>query len=100
MQGTKENGTRNEQDLRVQIIKRMLHHLRSSMHQIGDRDIDLRTRIRSLCGVGLVEAIIVGEIVHSIWAVDLRYIVHRMHRMLGMLVRVFLAIMQSWIKNM
>jgi len=45
MQGTKENVTKSKQDLRVQIINKMLHRLRSSMHQLEDRDIDLRSRI-------------------------------------------------------
>jgi len=36
----------------------MLHHLIGSMHQIEDRDTDLRRKIRSLCHVGLMEEII------------------------------------------
>ena len=80
MQGIKENGTINEQDLRVQIIKRMLHHIISSMHQIEDKDIDLRSTIRNLCGVGLVEEIIIGDIVHNIRVVECRSTVIRRHK--------------------
>jgi len=36
----------------------MLHHLRGSMHRIEDREIDTRSRIRSLRNVGLMEEII------------------------------------------
>jgi len=71
----------------------MLHHLRGSMDQIEDRDIDLRSRIRNTCCVGLVEGIITGEIVYSISVVGLRYIENKMHRVLGMLVRAFLIFM-------
>jgi len=50
MQRTKENGTKSEKHLRVQVIKRMQFHLRSSRHQIEDRDINLRRRIRMQAG--------------------------------------------------
>ena len=40
MEGTKESGTISEQDLIVHVVKRMQHHLRSSMHQIEDRDFN------------------------------------------------------------
>jgi len=46
----KENGTRSEKHLRVQVIKRMKCHLRSSMHLIEDRDFDLRTKTRMQVG--------------------------------------------------
>ena len=39
------------------------------------------------------------DIVHRIRVVGLRYIVHRRHKMLGMLVRAFLVFMQHWITN-
>ena len=83
----------------IQVINRMLHHLRSSMHLPKDGDIDLRRRIRSLCGVGIVEGIIAREIVHNIRVVGLRYIVCRRHKMLGMLVKAFLVSMQHWTTN-
>lgn len=70
------------------------------MHQIEDMDIDLRRRTRSPYGVGLVEEIIAGGIVHNSRVADLRYIVHKMHMLLGMLVKVFLVCMQHWITNM
>jgi len=47
MKGRKENGTRSEKDLRVYVIKIMLHHLRTSIHKIKDMDIDVRSRISS-----------------------------------------------------
>ena len=40
-----------------------------------------------------------GDIVHKIRVVRLRYIVRRRHRLLWMLVRVFLIFMQHWIIN-
>ena len=43
--------------------------------------------------------IIVGEIACRIRLVSLRYIVHRTHRLLGMLVRLFLVFMKHWITN-
>jgi len=58
MQGTRENGTRSKKDHKIQVIRRMLYHLRSSMHQIDDRGINLRSIIRSPCGARLVEGII------------------------------------------
>jgi len=64
------------------------------MLQIKDRNIDLRSRIRSLCGVGFVEEIIIGGIVHSTKVVGLIYIVRRRHKLLGMLVRVLRVSMQ------
>ena len=75
----------------------MFHNLRDSIHQIEVRETHVRKEIRSSCGVGLVEGIIAGEIVHNIRAVDLRYIMHRTHKMLGMLVKVFLVFMQHWV---
>jgi len=35
------------------------------MHQTKDRDTDLRNKIKSPCGVGLVEEIIAGDTTHS-----------------------------------
>lgn len=64
------------------------------MHSIEDSDIDLRSIIRSLYSVGFVEGIIAREIVHSIRVVGLEYIVHKMYKLLGMLVRLFLVSMQ------
>ena len=42
----KKNGTRSEQDLRVQVTKRMQRHLRSSMHLTEDGDFDMRNITR------------------------------------------------------
>lgn len=41
MQRIKENGTRSEQGLKTQVTRRMLPHLRSSMHLAEDRDFDI-----------------------------------------------------------
>jgi len=46
-----------------------------------------------------MENIIAGEIIYKIGVVGLKYIVHRMHRLLGLLVRAFLEFMQHWITN-
>jgi len=59
----------------------------------------MRNRIRSPCSVGLVEDIIARETVHNTKVVGLRYTVHRRHRLLEMLVRVFHVSMQHWITN-
>ena len=73
------------------------------MHSIEDRDIDLkkiiRIEARSLYNFGLVAKIIVGEIVHRIKVVYLRYTVHRRNKLLETLVRVFHVSMQHWITN-
>jgi len=50
MQGKKGNGREIKKDVRVQTIKRMMHHLRSSRHQIEDKDINLSCRIRVQAG--------------------------------------------------
>lgn len=44
--------------------------------------------------------IIAGEIFHRIKVVGLRYIMHKTHTLLGMLVREFLVFMKHWITNM
>jgi len=93
------NGTKREQDHRAHVTRRMLHHLRGSMHQTKDKDTDLRNIIRIPCGVGFVEKIIPGETAHNSRVVGLRYTVHRRHRVLEMLVRVYHVFMQHWIKN-
>jgi len=67
----------------------MSHHLRGSMHQIKDKNTNLRNKISSMCGVGFVEEIITGETVHSTIVVSLRYTVHRRHILLEILVRLF-----------
>lgn len=81
----------------------MLQHLRGLMHSIEDRDIDLkkiiRIEARSLYNFGLVAKIIVGEIVHRIKVVYLRYTVHRRNKLLETLVRVFHVSMQPWITS-
>ena len=99
MQEKKENGTESEQGLRIHVTRRMFHNLRGSTHQIQYNDIDLRSRIRSPCNVGLVEEIIAGEFVHSARVVGLRYTVCRRHRLLETLVKVFHVSMQHWITN-
>ena len=76
-----------------------MHHIRGSIHKTEDRDIDMRNRIRSLCGVGLVEEIITRETVHSTRVAGLRYIVCKRHKLLEMLIRVFHISMQHWITN-
>ena len=83
----------------IKVIKRMLDHLRGSKHQIEDKGINLRSKIRSMCGVGLVEEIIAGDIVHNIKLVGLIYIVHNTHKLLWMLLRGFLVFMQHWVTN-
>jgi len=50
MQRTKENRTKSEQGLRIQVTRRMLHHLRSSMHQIEDKDSDQENGTRRQAG--------------------------------------------------
>jgi len=46
MQRTKENGTKIEQGLRIEVTRIMLHHLRSSMHRIEDKDFDQENKTR------------------------------------------------------
>lgn len=97
MQRTKENGTRNKQDLRLQVINITQCHLRSSKHLTNDRDFDQRRKIRMkvgiLCNVGFVENSIIGEIVHSIRVVDHGSIVIRKHRQWETLGILFLGYM-------
>jgi len=69
------------------------------MHQTKNRDTGLRNRIRSSCGVGLVQEIITGETIHNIIVVGIIYTVHRRHKLLEMLVKVFHISMQNWITN-
>lgn len=64
------------------------------MHQIKDRDIDLRKRIRSPCGARLLEGIIVGDIFQSIKVVGLRYIVYETHITFEMFFTTYLVFMQ------
>lgn len=42
----KENWTRNEQSLKMQVTRGMFPHLRSSIHLVEDEDFDLKRRIR------------------------------------------------------
>jgi len=64
------------------------------MHLIEDRGLNLRNRIRNLCGVGIVEESIKGEIVCNIRVVDHKYIVLKRHIQWEMLGKVFLRSMQ------
>lgn len=99
----KENGTEREQGLKIQVTRRMLHHLRRSIHMIEDRDSTQENKIRrqagSLQSVGFVARIIAGGISCRIRVVDLRYTVRKRYRLFGMLVRVFHVSMKHWIKN-
>lgn len=98
MQRIKENGRRSEQVLKIQVTKRISHHLRISMHLIEDRDFSLRSKTRMMVGrprsVGVVEEIIVGQIVHRIKVVDYISKLLRGHRHQSMLNRVSLKFMQ------
>ena len=64
MRRIKESGLRREENLRIQMTRRMKHHTRNSMQLIEDRDFILRSRTRVmvgiLCSVGLVARISVG----------------------------------------
>jgi len=54
------------------------------MHQIEDKDSNLRIRVKSSCVVGLVANTTLEEIVHNIRVVDLRYTMRRRHILLEM----------------
>ena len=85
----KGNGILSKQGFRIQVKKRMKHHIRSSMHLIEGRDFSLRRRTRvmvgSLYSFGLRARIIVGEISHNIRVVDRRSTMPRWHKQWKML---------------
>ena len=64
---------------------------------IGHNNIEVRALI--CLSVGHVVRNTLGDIVHRIRVVGLRYIVYRRHRLLGMWGRVFLVFMQLWSTN-
>ena len=91
------NGSLRGQDLRMQMGKKIWHCKRSSMQR--DRDtghINNNIEVRALvgCSVGHVVRNTLGEIICRIRVESLRYMVHRRHRLLGMLARVFHVSMQ------
>lgn len=94
------NGTRNEQGLKTQVIKRMQHRTKSSMHMTKERNFDLSRTTVMIGGpysVRIVAKIIVKEIFHNIRVVECIFTVPRRCRWLGMLERMFLGSMQHWI---
>lgn len=60
MQRIKKNGAEREKGLRIQVTKRILHHLRSSMHQIEDKDSDKDNKTRKI-GWKPIESSICGK---------------------------------------
>ena len=53
MRRQKENGLRSEEDLRMQVIRRMWDPIRSSIQLIKDMGISLRSGTRVMVGVGI-----------------------------------------------
>lgn len=85
----------------IQMTRKMQHRIKTSMQLTKDMDFSLRSRTRvmtaSLCSVGLVARIITGDIFHKIKVVNLKFIVLKRHRQLGILGKIFLQFMQHWI---
>jgi len=96
----KVNGSLRGQGLYMQMRKRMWHHKRDLMQQhrfmchINNNNIEVRALV--CWSVGHVVRRTLGEIIHKIWVVGLRYIVQRRCKTLGMLVRVFHVSMPQW----
>lgn len=84
MRRIRESGLGREENYSIQMKRRMQHCTRSLIHLIGDMDFILKGRERvivgSLYSVGLVERIIIGEIVHRMRVEDHRFIMLRRHK--------------------
>lgn len=89
----KVNVSLRGQGLRMQMIKKIWHHKRDLMQldrDMGDNSNN-NIEVRALVGWSVGHAVrsTLGEIVHIIKVVGLRYTLHMRCRPLGMLVRVF-----------
>ena len=92
----KVNGSLREQGLRMQRGKKIWHHKRSLMQLDRDMGHNNNIEVREPVGwiVGHVVKNTLGEIVCNIKVEGLRYTMHKRHRLLGMLVKVFHVSMQ------
>lgn len=89
----KEIGLRRQDNLKIQMTKRMHHHIINKILLIKDKYFILRSISRAMegriCSVGIVARIITGEKVQNIRVTDRIFIVLRRKKKLRMLERLW-----------